>query len=167
LLPVEPLTEQSIRASFVNCTKGEVKRLDMPSDLAARPWGDLDFLGWRDPAAPQRAYLVAEVGGRLVGVALRLAAPGAGQARRSMCSLCLTTHTGGGVSLMTARKAGRSGQQGNSVGVYICADLACSLYLRGKKRAGPGGRLPESLTLQEQIDRTTSHVAGFLDRVVE
>jgi hypothetical protein len=166
LLAVEPLSEQSIRASFVNCTKGEVKRLAVPADLATRPWGDLDFLGWRDPAAPQRAYLVAESGRRLVGVALRLAAPGVGQARRSMCSLCLTTHTGGGVSLMTARKAGRSGQQGNSVGVYICADLACSLYLRGKKRAGPGGRLQESLTLEEQIDRTTSHLTGFLDRIV-
>lgn len=161
-----PLTERVIRASFVNCTKGEANRLTMPRDLAARPWDDLDFLGWRDPASPQRAYLVAESGDGLVGVALRLASQHAGQARRSMCSLCLTTHTGDGVSLMTARKAGRSGQQGNSVGAYICADLACSLYLRGKKEAGPGGRLHESLTLEEQIERTTANLAGFLDRVV-
>jgi hypothetical protein len=83
-----------------------------------------------------------------------------------MCSLCLTTHTGDGVSLMTARRAGRNGQQGNSVGAYICTDLACSLYLRGKKEGGPGARLHESLTLEEKIERTTANLAGFLDKVV-
>jgi hypothetical protein len=82
-----------------------------------------------------------------------------------MCSLCLTTHSGDGVSLMTARKAGRGGQAGNSVGVYLCTDLACSLYLREKKDAGPGARLHESLTLPEQIARAMANLAGFLDKV--
>ncbi|MCW2865052.1 MAG: hypothetical protein JWP48_6760 [Actinoallomurus sp.] len=163
---MRPATERDIRASFVNCTKGETKRLAVPRDLAARPWDDLDFLGWRDPASPARAYLVAESGDGFLGVALRRATPYAGHARRSMCSLCLTTHTGDGVSLMSARRAGRNGQQGNSVGAYICTDLACSLYLRGKKEAGPGGRLHESLTLDEQIARTTANLTGFLDKVL-
>ncbi|QQQ78292.1 FBP domain-containing protein [Saccharothrix sp. 6-C] len=162
---MEPVTEREIRASFVNCTKGEAKRLSVPGDLATRPWDDLDFLGWRDPASPQRAYLVTPSGDGLVGVALRLAAPHAGRPRRTMCSLCLTTHQGGGVSLMTARKTGREGQQGNSVGVYLCADLACSLYLRGKKDAGPGARLHESLTSAEKADRTAAKLAAFLARV--
>jgi hypothetical protein len=48
----------------------------------------------------------------------------------------------------------------------MCSDLACSLYLRGKKDAGPGGRLHESLTLEEQIARTAGNVTGFLDKVV-
>jgi FBP C-terminal treble-clef zinc-finger len=160
------VTERDIRASFVNCTKGETQRLAVPRDLAARPWDDLDFLGWRDPASPERAYLVTDTGDRLVGVALRRAVPHAGQPRRSMCSLCLTTHPGGGVSLMTARKAGRSGQQGNSVGSYICADLDCSLYLRGKKDIGFGARFHESLTVAEKIERTIANLAGFLERVV-
>jgi treble-clef zinc-finger protein len=163
---MRPVTERDIRASFVNCTKGEAKRLAVPKDLATRPWDDLDFLGWQDPASPQRAYLVAESGDGFVGVALRRAAP-AGRLRRSMCALCLTTHTGGGVSLMTARKAGKSGQQGNSVGSYICTDLACSLYLRGKKEAETGARLHESLTLAEQIERTLANLTGFLAKVVE
>ncbi|WP_329083989.1 MULTISPECIES: FBP domain-containing protein [unclassified Streptosporangium] len=156
--------EREIRASFVNCTKGEVKRLAVPRDLDALPWDDLDFLGWRDPSSPGRTYLVAEHGDRLVGVALRRASPHAGHARRSMCSLCLTTHTGDGVSLMTAR---RTGGNGDSVGAYICTDLACSLYLRGKKDVGPGGRMPESLTLEEKIDRTAANVAGFLQKVTQ
>jgi hypothetical protein len=163
---MEPVTEREIRASFVNCTKGEAKRLSVPGDLSERPWSDLDFLGWRDPSSPQRAYLVATTGDGLVGVALRLASGTAGQPRRTMCSLCLTTHQGDGVTLMTARKAGRDGQQGNSVGLYLCSDLACSLYLRGKKDAGPGGRLHESLTTDEKAARTTTKLAAFLARVL-
>ncbi|WP_436763121.1 FBP domain-containing protein [Streptosporangium sp. V21-05] len=161
---MRPISEHEIRASFVNYTKGEVKRLAVPRDLDARPWEDLDFLGWRDPASPGRAYLVAEHGDRLAGVALRRAAPHTGHARRTMCSLCLTTHTGDGVSLMTAR---RTGGNGDSVGAYICADLACSLYLRGQRDAGPGGRMPESLTLEEKIERTAGNVTRFLRKVTQ
>ncbi|MDG4809080.1 FBP domain-containing protein [Micromonospora sp. WMMD1120] len=158
-------TESSIRTSFVNLTQGESKRLALPNDLGLRQWDDLDFLGWRDPAAPQRAYLVAETDDGLLGVALRVAPQQTGRTRRSMCSLCLTTHSGDGVSLMTARKAGSGGRQGNSVGIYACSDLACSLYLRGRKHAGP--RMHETLTLAEKVDRTRAALAAFLSRVTE
>ncbi|MFG3554559.1 FBP domain-containing protein [Micromonospora sp. NPDC047557] len=159
------LTERAIRASFVNCTQGEAKRLAVPSDLQTHPWDDLDFLGWRDPAAPQRAYLIAETDDGPVGVALRVAPQQTGRTRRSMCSLCLTTHTGDGVSLMTARKAGREGRQGNSVGAYVCSDLACSLYLRGRKHAGP--RMHETLSVEEKIERTRTTLAAFLRKVTD
>ncbi|MER7675318.1 FBP domain-containing protein [Streptomyces sp. NPDC096934] len=161
---MEPLTEQEIRTAFVNCSKGEAKRLSVPRDLADRPWDDLDYLGWRDPQAPDRAYLVSPSDGGLRALAMRCPSPGAQQMRRSMCSMCLTTHTGG-VSLMVAPRAGKAGQQGNSVGAYICSDLACSLYVRGKKDAGVGARLQESLTLEEKVRRTVSHLAAFIDKV--
>ena len=48
---MKPLTEQEIRAAFVNCSKGEARRLHMPRDLDGQPRDDLDFLGWRDPQA--------------------------------------------------------------------------------------------------------------------
>jgi hypothetical protein len=161
---MEPLTEQEIRAAFVNCTKGEAKRLSVPRDLAERPWEDLDYLGWRDPQAPDRAYLVAVLDGRPTALALRGSAAGSWQTQRSMCSLCLTTHSGG-VSLMVARRAGKAGQQGNSVGAYMCDDLACSLYVRGKRDAGPGARLHETLTLDEKIRRTVTNLAAFVTKV--
>ncbi|MCX4852506.1 FBP domain-containing protein [Streptomyces canus] len=161
---MEPLTEQEIRAAFVNCTKGEAKRLSVPRDLAERPWEDLDYFGWRDPQAPDRAYLVAALDGRPTALALRGSAAGSWQTRRSMCSLCLTTHSGG-VSLMVARRAGKAGQQGNSVGAYMCDDLACSLYVRGKKDAGAAARLHETLTLDEKIRRTVTNLAAFVAKV--
>ncbi|MFC8667568.1 FBP domain-containing protein [Streptomyces sp. NPDC057199] len=161
---MKPLTEQEIRTAFVNCTKGEAKRLSVPRDLAEQPWDELDFLGWRDPRAPDRAYLATELAGRPVALALRGTGGASWQTRRSMCSICLTTHTGG-VSLMVAAKAGKAGQQGNSVGAYMCSDLACPLYVRGRKDAGVGARLPESLTLEEKIRRTVANLGAFIAKV--
>jgi hypothetical protein len=165
---VKPLTEPEIRAAFVNCTKGEARRLNVPRDLAVKPWDDLDFLGWRDPQSPERAYLVARLDGQEpIAVALRCPGPSPLQKKTSMCSLCLTSHTGG-VTLMVAARTGKAGQQGNTVGTYICGDLACSLYVRGKKAVvGLGGRPPERLTLEEKIARTMTNVAAFIARVTE
>lgn len=159
---MKAVSEQDIRASFVNCSKGEARRLPMPRDLAEQPWDDLDFLGWRDLAAPGRSYIVTEHAGELIGIALRFPSRQRGFLHRSMCSLCLTTHPGSGVSLMTARKSGPAGREGNSVGVYICTDLACSLYVRGRKVPAAGGRFKETLTLEEQVARTRTNVAAFL-----
>ncbi len=137
------LTEQDIRNSFVNCSKGEAKRLAVPRDLGERPWDDLDFLGWRDPGAPDRSYLVREEDdGRLTGVALRFQPGRSGFLQRSLCALCLTTHPRGGVSLMTARKAGPAGREGNSVGLYMCTTwpVRCTCGARRCRRAVPASR---------------------------
>ncbi|MFJ2027264.1 FBP domain-containing protein [Streptomyces sp. NPDC087897] len=161
---MKPLTEQEIRTAFVNCTKGEAKRLAVPRDLADQPWDDLDFLGWRDPQAPDRAYLVLPTDDGPLAIQLRSSDAGSWQTRRSMCPICLTVHTGG-VSLLVAPRSGKAGQQGNSVGTYMCSDLACSLYVRGKKDAGMGGRLRESLPLEQQIERTVGNLAAFIAKV--
>ncbi|MFI7706577.1 FBP domain-containing protein [Nonomuraea sp. NPDC049480] len=164
---MRPIIERDIRAAFINCSKGEAKRLNLPKDLADLPWEDLDFLGWRDPGAPERAYVLAERDGPLIGIALRVTSGASrGFTSRSMCSLCLTTHTNGGVALMTARRTGEAGRQGNSVGQYLCTDLACSLYTRGKKEAAGGGVIDESLTQEEKVARTRANLHSFLDKVV-
>ncbi|MFI5952430.1 FBP domain-containing protein [Cryptosporangium sp. NPDC051539] len=155
---MKALTDSDIRGSFVNCSKGEANRLPLPRDLDTRPWDDLDFLGWTDLSAPDRSYLVTDT----VGVVLRAATGQRGYLRRSMCSLCLTQHPGSGVALMTARKTGAAGRQGNSVGTYVCADLACPLYVRGLKKPAVGGRIEESLTVEEQVARLRGHLDGFL-----
>jgi hypothetical protein len=163
---VRPSTEHELRAAFVNCSKGEAQRAALPRDLAERRWDDLDFLGWRDPGAPDRAYLAAEHGGRLVTVALRVAEQQRRFAHRGMCSLCLTVHPGSGVSLMTGRRAGPAGRKGDSIGTYACSDLACPLYARGLKRPPAGGRLDETLSVEAQVERLRARLSAFLDRLV-
>jgi hypothetical protein len=162
---MDPLGEARIRASFVNCSKGEAKRISLPRELGDVPWGDLDFLGWRDPGAPDRAYVVTG-GEQPVGITLRVA-PGARRnlMRSSLCSVCLTGHSGGGVDLLAAPLAGAAGRQGNTVGIYMCADLACSLYVRGKKTSALVKRMEETLTLDERVARVARNLDGFLARV--
>ncbi|MFF0740267.1 FBP domain-containing protein [Streptomyces sp. NPDC004111] len=163
---MKPLTEHDIRTSFVNCSKGEAKRLPLPKDLADLDhWDDLDFLGWFDLSAPDRRYLVVERAGETVGLSMRSVSGNRGFLRRSLCTLCLTTHPGSGVSLMTAPKAGRAGREGNSVGLYICSDLDCSLYVRGRKKAAPGARMEESLTVEQQIERLRGNLDAFVERI--
>jgi hypothetical protein len=164
---MEALTEPDIRASFVNCSKGEAGRIKLPPGFATLPWADLDFLGWNDPGAPQRSLLVVPAPGGPTGVLLRRPeSRRTSVARSSMCQACLTSHSSGGVTLFVAPLAGAAGRQGNSVGDYLCTDLACSLYVRGKRQ--PRGRLvrqEETLSLDERVDRLTTHVTGFVKRI--
>ncbi|MFC5909195.1 FBP domain-containing protein [Streptacidiphilus monticola] len=163
---MKPLTEDDIRKAMANVSKGEAGRMSLPRDFAELPWDDLDFLGWRDPGAPERAWLVADRDGRPFGIGLRVASGAArGFTSRSICSICLTPRTGGGVALMTAPRIGPAGRQGNSVGQYICSDLACSLYLRGRKGSAGVGDMDEHLSLDERIDRALGNLRAFLERL--
>lgn len=161
---MEPLTETDLRSSFVNCSRGEAKRLAVPRDLADTRWDDLDYLGWRDPRSPARGYLVAPTDDGPVGVVLRAGSAAGSAGRRNLCSLCLTPHSGG-VNLMVAPRAGKVGAQGNSVGTYVCADLACSLYVRGLRRTGTPG-LGETLDVEGRVRRLQENLATFVRRVV-
>ena len=160
---MRPLAEPEIRAAFVNCTKGEAQRMNLPADLAERPWDDLDYLGWQDPKAPQRRYLVTEHDGVLRGLVLR--APELGVARRaSMCSLCLTVRSGG-VALLVAPRAGKAGQRGHSSGVPMCADLGCSLLVRGRV-ATNGPVVYETLSVEDKVARLRANLDAFVARVL-
>ena len=166
---MEPISEAEIRRSFLNCSKGEATRVRLPADFAGTPWADLDFYGWIDPGAPQRAAIAVPGPDGVRSLMLRRAdRSAAGSASRSsMCQVCLTSHASGGVSLFTAARAGASGRKGNSLGEYLCSDLACSLYLRGKRQ--PRGRLvrhEETLSLKERIDRAMTNLDGFVKRVL-
>jgi hypothetical protein len=160
---MNPLSADDIRASFVNCSKGEARRALLP-DLTSTPWRDLDFLGWPDPSGSQRAYLVVERGGGPVGLLLRQSS-GVGAARSTMCQICVTSHSGSSVALSVARKTGAAGKKGDSTGIYMCRDLACSLYVRGKKVSGAAS-LRETLTLDASVERLHRNLDQFVDRVL-
>ncbi|MFI8520660.1 FBP domain-containing protein [Streptomyces sp. NPDC085481] len=164
---MEALTDKQIRSSFVNCTKGDAARMKLPLDFAELPWHDLDFLGWVDPGAPLRAHLVVPRPEGLVGITLRVPSAGRTSAvKSSMCQICLTAHASSGVTLLAAPLAGSRGREGNTVGTYVCADLACPLYVRGKRQPKlRGTRHEESLTVAEQVDRMMGNLNGFVSRV--
>ena len=162
---MEALTEREIRDSFVNCSKGEAGRIKLPA--AEPPWADLDYLGWTDPGAPLRSLMVVPGGNGPAGLVLRRPETRRTSAMRSsICRICYTGHSADGVTLFVAPLAGAAGRNGNTVGDYFCTDLACSLYLRGRRQ--PRGRLvrhEETLSLDERIDRAMTNLSGFVKRV--
>ncbi|MFV2120097.1 FBP domain-containing protein [Streptomyces sp. Act-28] len=170
---MEPLSEKQIRASFVNCSKGDAARLRLPADFADLPWDDLDFLGWRDPGAPLRAHLVlppdavpGRAGGGPVGITLRVPERTRTSAvRSSLCRICLTGHASSGVTLFAAPRAGVSGRDGNTVGIYVCSDLACPLYVRGLRQPALRSRHEESLGVEGRIDRMRANLLAFVENV--
>lgn len=159
---MEAMTEKEIRGCFVNGSRGEVTRMNLP-DLASVRWSESDLVGWVDPRSPQQAYLVAPDPTGPVGVILRRNHGGAGPAR--MCSLCCTTHPATGVSLMVARRAGRAGRDGNTVGLDICSDLGCSGYARGWLAPPTISVVRETTSSEQRVERLRRNLATFLARV--
>ena len=119
---MRPLTEPQMRRSFVNCSRGEAKALTLPRGFADLDWADLEVLGWRDPKAPLRGYLVLDEA-EARGIAVRAADSRMSSGTAVMCLLCQTGQSGDAVSLFTARRTGEAGRNGNTVGTYMCADL--------------------------------------------
>jgi hypothetical protein len=160
---MRPLRPDEIRASFVNCSRGEAKRLTLPDGEPA--WADVDFLAWVDSRAQRNAYLVVPYGEGLVGLVLRSVPPPKGRNRSGMCGWCLTTQPASDIALFTARKAGAAGRAGGTLGIYACRDLACGLYVRSRRKP-PVPQPAETLSQAERIDRLTHKVTRFVDQVL-
>jgi hypothetical protein len=158
---MQSLTEEQVRAALVNAAPDERERLAMPLDFLLVDWDHLDFLAWRDPRTRGRAYVLAEVGGAVVGVVLR-ASDTHGSARAALCNLCHTMQPGDQVSLFTARRAGDAGLRGDSVGTYVCADLSCHENVR---LAAPLAPSEVRANVDRRIDGTRHRVEAFVERV--
>ncbi|TFV48197.1 FBP domain-containing protein [Blastococcus sp. TF02A-35] len=161
---MEPLTEQQLRRSFVNCSRGEASGLALPRDFADTPWAELELLGWRDPKAPLRGYLVLERDGGPVGVALRAAESRMSSRTPAMCLLCHTAQSGDAISLFTARRTGAAGRNGNTVGTYMCADLACAVRAGTEIPPWLRERDPDEVA-QERRAELRERVHAFADAV--
>ncbi|MFP7759954.1 FBP domain-containing protein [Marisediminicola sp. LYQ134] len=133
---MKPLDPRDIRGSIVNASHGEIERMPLPG-LHEVMWESREYLGWLDPQAPGRGYLVHWTENGPVGVTLRASTSRMNPGISAMCSLCRTAQPGDQVRLFSAPRAGQAGREGNTVGTYICADLACSIIIRITPPASP------------------------------
>lgn len=161
---MRPLTEPQVRRSFVNCSRGEAQGLTLPRGFADLDWSGLDVLGWRDPKAPLRGYLVLDLADGPVGIAVRAADSRMSSGTAVMCLLCQTGQAGDAVSLFTARRTGEAGRNGNTVGTYICADLGCSDRVRTDIPPWLQLRDPDEV-VAERAAELRGRAEGFLDAV--
>lgn len=162
---MKAMTEADIRGSLVNAAPGEAQRMPLPG-LHEVVWADREYLGWRDPGSPQRGYLVYWSGERPIGIALRASEvrlrPGS-----AICSLCNTPQPAGQVTMFSAIRAGDAGRAGNSVGTYICADLACSLLIRIAPTPTYDGMPAASDMIAARSAGLAARVRSFGGRVLE
>ncbi|MDZ8171778.1 FBP domain-containing protein [Microbacterium xanthum] len=158
---MRPLTEDDVRDSFVNAAPEEVTRVRLPADFVLTEWDHTDFFAWRDPQTRGRGYMIAEVGGEATGVVLRASS---GSTRPAMCNLCHTMQPGDQVALFTARKAGDAGENGDSIGTYICADLSCHENVR---LAAPLAPNEIRASVDRRIDGTRQRAEALVTRVAE
>lgn len=161
---MQPLTEKQVRRSFVNCSRGEADGLTLPPGFAALDWAGLTMLGWRDPKAPLRGYVVVESEDGPVGIAVRAADSRMSGRTAAMCLLCQTALTGDAVSLFTARRVGAAGRNGNTVGTYICADLGCSARARTEIPPWLADRDPDEVAA-ERTAELHERLLGFVGAV--
>jgi hypothetical protein len=161
---VHALTEQQVRRSFINCSQGEAKALTLPKEFATLDWPALQLLGWRDPKAPLRGYLVVETDDRPVGIAVRAADTRMSSRTAVMCLLCQTAQSGDAVSLFTAKRTGAAGRNGNTVGTYMCADLGCAERVRTEIPPWLQDRNPAEV-VAERAAELRERVRGFVDAV--
>jgi hypothetical protein len=163
---VEPLGQDEIRKSFVNCSRGEAKGLTFPAGFDETRWADLDYFGWRDPRAVNRAYLVVWHQGEPVGLALRAATQPTSRSKSAMCGFCQTVQVQSDITLFSAPRAGKSGREGNTLGTYACSNLACSRYLRRELKS-EAIQPQESGSLEYHVSRLETRLHKFVDQVFE
>ena len=122
------LDEKTIRASFVNASRKEVSDLVLPPTFGTLDWDRLDYLGWRDPKAARRAYMVVPLDDGPVGILLRQAE--ASPRSRAQCSWCQDVELPAEVVFYSARRAGPDGRKGDTVGTLVCGGFECSANVR-------------------------------------
>jgi hypothetical protein len=161
---MQQITAQQIRSSFINASRSEATKLNLPRDFGTLDWESLDFLGWRDGKMPLRGYLVVPGPDGLTGIMLRAPEGGAKKNRSVLCELCRDVFSKEDVLLWVAKRAGQSGRDGNTVGTLICADFLCSGNVRKEPPANEINPDPAAVVLR-QIDGLQARTAQFVDRV--
>lgn len=152
----------TIRRAFVNTSKTKAAAVNLPGTWPPPRVEERDFLGWVDPKAPQRAYVVPgpRIHDTTVAIELRLGETGPAR-RTTLCDWC---HTSDVTSrLVVARLAGPAGRAGNTVGQYVCEDFGCSLRVRQplKDHQRSVSGLPDT-----RVDDLVARVRSFVERVL-
>ncbi|SFR69512.1 FBP C-terminal treble-clef zinc-finger [Agromyces sp. CF514] len=163
---MQALTEAEVRDAFRNASAAELTQLSLPVSFFVTEWAHLDAFAWRDPRIAGRGYLVTELDGAAVGVVLRAPSSSGSHHRAAICNLCHTQQPADQVAMVSARRAGAAGERGDSIGVYMCSDLACQETVRLGRPAAPSEVLP-SLRELERIEGLARRTRAFVADVVE
>lgn len=150
--------ESQIRASFINTSVRERNEAILP-DLAAINWDAIDYLGWRDRKIPGIGYVVIDVDGEAVGITLRQSD---GVTRsRPQCSWCEDVQLPNDVVMFVAKRSGKAGRNGDTVGTLACSQFECSANVRKRPALAYIG-FDLDAERERRIESLRAHVRGFV-----
>lgn len=158
-----PISEPQLRSAFVNASRKEASQIVVPDALDAVDWASLDFLGWRDPKLPRRAYaVIPTLDGELVGILFQQAetSPRA----RALCSWCQDVRLPNEVVFLSAKRAGAAGRKGDTIGTLVCERFQCSANVR-KLPPLPYEGYDREAARERRIDDLRLRAAGFAHAV--
>ncbi|QCR18208.1 FBP domain-containing protein [Agrococcus sp. SGAir0287] len=157
---MQPIDGALVRASFVNVSKKERTSIPLPDlDL---DWSRLEYLGWRDARRPRVGFVIAQVDGEHLGVALQRTE--AATRVRPQCSWCEDVTLPNDVVSFNARRAGAAGRKGDSMSTLVCAAFECSVNVRTLPTARSVGFDVEA-AMERRIAALAEHVQGFVRAV--
>ena len=157
-----PLSEKDITTSFINASRSQVSDLTLPGNFASLDWDALDFLGWRDPKLPRRGYVIVQREEGPVGILLQQAETKT--RARAQCTWCQDITLEDDVVFYAARRAGKAGRNGNTIGTLVCADFGCSRNARKLPAVAYLGFDVEAAR-DKQIATLRGRVQGFVTEV--
>ncbi len=165
-LAMQKITAQQIRSSFINASRSEAAKANLPPQLRNHRLGQSGIPGLAGRKnAPSADTSWFRTGGELTGIMLRAPEGGSGKRRVVLCELCRDVFSKDDVYLWVAKKAGQSGKDGNTVGgTLICAEFGCSANVRKEPPANEINPDPAAVVV-EQIAGLESRTEQFLDRV--
>lgn len=159
---MQALTEEAVATTFVNATPEEIKHITVPVAFYIADWDHHDFYAWRDPRTKGRGYLIVQRDGVPTGIVLR-SAEGRSMARSALCNVCHTMQPGDQVTMFTARRAGRFGERGDSIGTMMCTDLSCHDNVRLAAPLAPG---EVRTSVDRRIDGTRERAENLVAQVL-
>ncbi len=160
---MQSLTPAEVRSSIVNSSRSKRASMTLPTPWPLDRLDERDYLGWVDPKAPQRAYVV--LGGDIVpepvGIELRLPTSG-GSGRTTLCDWCRTDDGTSTARLVVAARVGPRGRAGDTVGQYVCEDLGC--WHRARRPLKPHEKSVTGAP-DTRVDDLRARVLDLVDRV--
>lgn len=123
-------------------------------------WPHYDFVAVFDKA---RRNGVLIYGDRLYPVSLSLTKPGSkGRLEPIICDICATWRRGSEAASLTFSKTDKQ-----SVSFLVCADLDCSLHVRGLTKTAALSRtqLREDIDAERRVERLHERLARLLSRL--
>lgn len=159
-------TLTSFRAALGNVDEATRRTVRQPRVARKPPPAERDFIGWRDPSAPQRGYLFTEHTGELTGIMLTTTRTRTNASRAVMCEFCRMPRRFEQVALFTAGSA--QSKQQSTLGTYLCVDLDCNVRVNQLRPLTPLDPPADELVAQrrrELAERSAAFVTGVLSAV--